>query len=97
VLFSKDFAADDGALDTGDFHGTNVAAIIVGVAPGARLIGLDVFDADGSGAWSTLIAAINWAVDSKAKYNITAANLSLGGGKYDSECHRQTGAGLGRL
>jgi hypothetical protein len=85
VLFTKDIATEDGVLDTGDFHGTNVAGVIVGVAPGAKLVGLDVFDADGTGSWSTLIAAFDWAVQNKAKYNITAANLSLGGGMYASE------------
>lgn len=50
------------------------------VAPGVKLIGLDVFDEKGSAKWSTLVAAIDWAVANRDKYNITAINLSLGGG-----------------
>ena len=43
VAYVRDFAPYDGVLDD-DGHGTNVAAIALGVAPGARIIGLDIFD-----------------------------------------------------
>jgi hypothetical protein len=85
VVVAKDFAADDSALDTGDFHGTNVAGVILGVAPSTNIIALDVFD----GEWaytSTLLSALDWCVQNKSKYNIAAINVSLGGGISKSQC-----------
>jgi hypothetical protein len=85
VVVAKDIAADDGALDTGDFHGTNVAGIVLSVAPSARIIALDVFDGDWAYS-STLLSAIDWCVQNKAKYNIVAINISLGGGMAKTPC-----------
>jgi len=86
VAYVQDFAPDDGALDANG-HGTNVAAIVSGVAPGARVIGLDVFN--GGSAWSSdILAAIQWSIDNRATYNIVAVNMSLGAsGSYNtSQC-----------
>lgn len=85
VVLAKDIATDDGALDTGDLHGTNVAGVILGVAPSTSIIALDVFD----GEWaytSTVLSALDWCVQNKSKYNIAAINLSLGGGVSKSQC-----------
>ncbi|MFT5584359.1 MAG: hypothetical protein ACI9VR_001944, partial [Cognaticolwellia sp.] len=85
VLASLDFADEDNALDGDSGHGTNVAAIAAQVAPGAGLIGLDVFD--GNGAFtSDILSALDWVVDNQATYNIVAANMSLGGGESQSTC-----------
>ncbi len=35
---------------------------------------------------SDILAAINWAIDNQATYNIVAMNLSLGGGFSSSIC-----------
>ncbi len=69
-------------------HGTHVAGIAagtgapdykyIGVAPGAKLVGIKVLDDQGSGTLETVIAGIEWAVDNKDKYNIRVINLSLG-------------------
>jgi subtilisin family serine protease len=86
----QDFAPDDNALDSdSQKHGTNVAGIIATVAPGVKLISLDVFGASGGGSWSDLINAVNWAVSNRDVYNITAINLSLGGGSSAGERGRQ--------
>ena len=61
VVANKEIAPDDGALDDNG-HGTNVAAIVGGVAPGTDLIGMDVFRADGYAYTSDIISAIDWVV-----------------------------------
>jgi len=84
VVYARDFAPDDGSLDD-DNHGTSVAAIALGVAPGTEILALDVFD--GEDGWSSdIIAAINFSIANQAVYNIVAINLSLGGGEYYWPC-----------
>ncbi len=85
VAAAVDFAPNDGALDRGNYHGTNVAGIVLGVAPQARVAGLDVFNGD-SGMSSDIAAAVDWVISNRATYNIVAMNLSLGGGSYTSRC-----------
>lgn len=84
VNYAQDFAPDDGALDA-DGHGSNVAGIVSGIAPGAKIASLDVFN--GASASSTnIVAAINWAIANQPTYNIVALNMSLGGNLYTSPC-----------
>lgn len=69
-------------------HGTHVASIIAGdgdgdpdgrgVAPGAALIGLRVFDCTRYGSMSDVNAAIQWVIDHRNEHGIDAMNLSLG-------------------
>jgi subtilisin family serine protease len=49
-----------------------------GMAPGAHLINLRVLGADGSGSTSDVMAAIDWAIEARHRYNIRVLNLSLG-------------------
>ena len=85
VIAMEEVSPDDGELDDHG-HGTNVAAIVGGVAPDTGLIGMDVFRSDGYAYSSDLAAAIDWIIDHQATYNIVALNMSLGGGQYTSEC-----------
>jgi len=55
-----------------------------GIAPGAKLINLRVLDATGVGRTSDVIAALNWCLLNRAKYNIKVINLSLGHPIYES-------------
>jgi hypothetical protein len=84
VIFAQDFATDDRVLDD-DGHGTNVAGIVLGVAPGAKIAALDVFDGKGAPD-QAILAAINWSVVNQARYDIAAMNLSLGGQRFSAPC-----------
>ncbi|MBI4704741.1 MAG: S8 family serine peptidase [Deltaproteobacteria bacterium] len=64
-------------------HGTNVAAIALGVAPETTLLSLNVFHSDDEAKdirsnVSDQIAALDWVAENAASYGIVAANLSLG-------------------
>ena len=84
VAVARDFATEDGARDANG-HGTNVSGIVVGVAPGARVLGLDVFDGASAGS-DKILAAYNWVLANRVTYNIAAVNLSLGGGSATAPC-----------
>jgi hypothetical protein len=77
VAESWDFATNDGALDTGSYHGTNVAGIVAGIAPAAKLLSLDVFN--GNSTNNILMnRAMQYLVQRRADgLNIVAANLSI--------------------
>ncbi len=64
-------------------HGTNVSAIALGVAPGAKLAMFDIFN--GTSASSVdVLNAMNTAITDQATYNIVAISLSLGDGTSNS-------------
>ena len=63
---------------TNNEHGTNVAAIVLGAAPQARVAAVNVFNTTGSASSSDIISGINWAIANRAAYNIVAINMSLG-------------------
>lgn len=81
VILAPEIAPQDDELDASPVHhGTNVAGIVVGIAPDSRIAAVDVFDGDV--AWSTdILAGINWVIDQKTDHgvNMVAINLSLGG------------------
>jgi uncharacterized repeat protein (TIGR01451 family) len=80
VVFNQDFYP---GASTETVHGTNVSAIALGVAPGAKLAMYDVFN--GSSASSAdVLNAMNAAISDQATYNIVAINLSLGDGSSNS-------------
>jgi len=69
-------------------HGTHVAGIIggngadsgglySGMAPGANLISLRVSDDAGKASESDVVAAMQWVLDNKTKFNIRVVNLSI--------------------
>ena len=79
VIVAQDFAPDDGLVDdpAAGFHGTNVSGIVVGVAPGTKVLGLDVFNGLSSST-ATQVNAINFVISNQATFNIRAINMSLG-------------------
>lgn len=75
-------------------HGTHVSGIIVsqgnqspaGIAPDAGLVAVRVLGANGTGFSSDVIAGIDWVVANQDSLNVSAINLSLGGGAYEGTC-----------
>jgi serine protease AprX len=76
-------------------HGTHVAGIIAGsgydsggarrgMAPGASLVVLKVLDGDGNGYISDVIAALDYAVENRRRFNIRVINLSVAAGVHES-------------
>ena len=75
---------DSRDADDGNGHGTHVAGTIgainngqgvIGVAAGATIIGVKVLDSRGSGAYSAVIAGVDYA----STAGCSVANMSLGG------------------
>ncbi len=67
-------------------HGTFVAGLAAGAAPGytgaapgAKLVSVDVLNDDGMGYTSDIVAGIDWIIQNKNRYGIRVANLSLTG------------------
>jgi Subtilase family len=85
-------------------HGTNVAGIVAGTAPGTKIVGADVFQplpATATRAYSCanqgaytddILEAIDFMVNLKVSgVNIVAVNMSFGGGsRYTSPCADDT-------
>jgi hypothetical protein len=89
VSYAQDFAPSDSNNDDNG-HGTNVAGIVLGVAPGTKILSLDVFRTDGYAYSSDILSALDWVVTNQATYNIQAINMSLGSGRYYSDCTSDT-------
>jgi hypothetical protein len=77
VVVSQDFAPNDGQLDDAVLHGTNVAGIVVGVAPDTVILALDVFDGDAAST-ADVLDAIDFTIANQSAFDVRAMNLSLG-------------------
>jgi serine protease AprX len=90
VVASYDFIGGKGRDEYG--HGTHVAGIVAGaredghpgIAPGAHIVSLRVLDAAGGGDTSDVIAAMDFAVANRTRYNLRIINLSLGHPVFES-------------
>jgi serine protease AprX len=94
IVASTDFITVDALTDRYG-HGTFVASVAVGsaalksgsyegIAPSANLINLKVLNDDGIGLTSSLIAALDWCIFNRIRYNIRVINLSVGTSAKDS-------------
>jgi serine protease AprX len=92
VVASVDFVEGRAASLDPYGHGTHVAGIIAGGAdaeyPGmagdTHIVSLRVLDGRGAGYTSDVIAAIDWAVANRARFNLRVLNLSLGHPVFES-------------
>ncbi|MBZ0253416.1 MAG: S8 family serine peptidase, partial [Candidatus Methylomirabilis sp.] len=82
-------AAEPAGMD----HGTSVAAIVAsghvqerGVAPGGKIVAVKVFGPSGYAYRSDVQKALEFCDANRALYDIKVVNLSLGSGKYASDC-----------
>ncbi|KQP20290.1 LamG-like jellyroll fold domain-containing protein [Pseudorhodoferax sp. Leaf265] len=100
IVYQYDFG--DGDADANDMigHGTNVAGVIAGqdaqysgIATGADLVVLKVFDANSNGYFSKLKAALEWVEANAEAYNIGVINMSLGDGGNWGEAISRYGMG----
>ena len=94
MVYQYDFYHNTATQRDENGHGTNVAGIIaardpgIGVAQGAGLIGLRVFNdevPEPHTPWTTQVQALDWVINSVEHgnpYNIVAVSMSLGGGHY---------------
>ncbi len=94
IVAATDFITADALTDRFG-HGTFVASVAVGsaalksgtyegIAPSANLINLKVLNDDGIGLSSSLIAALDWCIFNRTRYNIRVINLSIGTSAKDS-------------
>ncbi len=96
VVAGWDFAENDAdPYDDGPagYHGTHIAGTLAaitnsftGVAPGADLVALRVFDDFGRGSLDWIESALRWVIDHRTSLAnpITTVNLSLGAFAYDT-------------
>jgi uncharacterized repeat protein (TIGR01451 family) len=85
VVFNWDFYSGTKASQE-TVHGTNVSAIALGVAPGAKLAMFDVFQGT-SASSADLNTALDTIIQDQATYNIVAISMSLGDGTSNtSQC-----------
>lgn len=97
VAFQQCFVA--GGCQTDDSHGTNVSAIVLGVAPDTEILSLDVFQS-GVAYDTDILDALNWVLGEQGDVNspyhgkIESVNMSLGGTQpYNAPCPNDALAG----
>ncbi|HEX4363913.1 MAG TPA: S8 family peptidase [Solirubrobacteraceae bacterium] len=76
-------AIDGGSADDCNGHGTHVAGTVggstYGVAKQVKLVAVRVLDCSGSGAYSGVIAGVDWVTSDHQAGQPAVANMSLGG------------------
>ncbi len=100
LVYSESFVVGDPTTADAYGHGTHVAGIVAGnarasttayykgvykgIAPNAQIINLRALNQNGSGTDSSVISAIQRAIQLQSTYKIRVLNLSLGRGVFES-------------
>ncbi|GAA3857115.1 hypothetical protein GCM10022243_23120 [Saccharothrix violaceirubra] len=86
VVDGFDFVDNDKVAQDCNGHGTHVAGTVgsatYGVAKGVKITAVRVLNCEGQGAWSQVVAGIDWVAKNHVKPAV--ANMSLGGGANSS-------------
>lgn len=84
VIAGYDFGMKDADPMATWNHGTAVSSVIAsedasnpGIAPGADIVALRVFDDGGNSTFARIADALEWVVANHDKYNISVVNISL--------------------
>lgn len=80
AVYQYDYVENDFVAQDASGHGTGVAALARGVAPGADVIVLRVLDAAGRGDFANVGKALRWVVENAERFHIAVVNLSFGDG-----------------
>ena len=87
LVYQYDFYDNDGnvMVSNANTHGAMVTSEIVKADPNANIVMLKVMPDDGSAtSEATIEKALQWVIANGDAYNVTAVNLSLGGGNQTS-------------
>ena len=98
--FTQDNGGDPHNADDGNGHGTHVTGIVSanaihkGIAPGTRIVAVKVLANDGSGTWGSVYEGLQWVIQNRLVYGISAVCMSLGdGGNHKSASQPADGIG----
>jgi len=79
IVYHHDYVNDDDDASDDHGHGTHIAGIVAGAAPGANLIILKVLNSNNVGFYNDFEAALQWAATpaNVQEHNIVSVNMSI--------------------